>query len=141
MITVTVPIHYKQTKKKTVLVALNWYRNVHYNTNDNVKKFYKGIVRDFVEGDPILDNTIHVHYKIFYKRKGTDGGNVRSVIEKYVLDAIKASGHIPEDNAEIIVTSSDEYHQDKKYPRAEITLFDKVTDTKELQETLLNIIL
>lgn len=140
MINVVVPIYYKQTKKKTILVALNWYRNVHYNTNDKVKKFYKGIVRDFIDGEPITSDTIHVHYKIYWKRKGTDGGNVRSIIEKYVLDAIKDSGYIIDDHAEIIVTSSDEYHQDKEYPRAEITLFNKKDDKEELTKTLLSLV-
>ncbi len=106
-------------------MGLNWYRNSHYITNNNAKKFYLSVVEDFIEGEPILEGTIHVHYKIFLKRKGSDGGNVRSVIEKYVLDAIKTSGYITDDTADIIVSDSSEYHYDKKYPRAEITLTKK----------------
>lgn len=140
MIKVTVPIYYKQTKSKEVLVGLNWYRNVHYNTNDKAKKFFKGIVKDFIEGEPILNGRIHVHFEVFLKRKGSDGGNVRSVIEKYSLDAIKSSGYIIEDNADIVVTDSSEYHYDKNYPRAEITLFNKTSDINELRETLLNLL-
>lgn len=140
MIEVVVPIYYKQTKKKTVMVALNWYRNVHYLTNDRVKKFYAGVITDYIEGEPILEGEIHVHYKIYWKRKGTDGGNVRSVIEKYVLDAIQELNLITNDNAEIVVTDSAEYHQDKKFPRAEITLFDKGAEKEQLKEILINLI-
>jgi len=125
MIEVVVPIYYKQSKKKTVLVGLNWYRNVHYNTNNNAKIFYSGIVNDFIDGKPILEGKIHVHYKIFLKRKGSDGGNVRSVIEKYVLDAVKQAKYIKDDTADIIVSDSSEYFYDKEYPRAEITFTKK----------------
>lgn len=125
MIEIVVPIYYKQSKKKTVLVGLNWYRNVHYNTNNNAKIFYSEIVNDFIDGKPILEGKIHVHYKIFLKRKGSDGGNVRSVIEKYVLDAVKQAKYITDDTADIIVSDSSEYFYDKKYPRAEITFTKK----------------
>jgi hypothetical protein len=140
MINITVPIYYKQTKKKTVLVGLNWYRNVHYAVNDKTKKFYASLVKDNVDGTPILEGTIHVHYKIYLKRKGSDGGNVRSVIEKYVLDAIKSAEYIIEDNANIIVTDSSEYHYDKKFPRAEIVLLNKETEKGAIEEILLSLV-
>lgn len=125
MISVVVPIYFKKSKKKTVLLGMNWYRNAHYTELDRAKKFIGKIVKDFVDGEPILEGTIHVHYKIYWKRAGTDGGNVRSVIEKFVLDAIQTEELITNDNAEIIVTDSSEYHRDKKFPRAEITLTKK----------------
>ena len=125
MISITVPIYYKQSKKKTVLMGLNWYRNTHYVVNNNAKKFILEIVKDFIEGEPMPDGLIHVHYKIYLKRKGSDGGNVRSVVEKYVLDAVKSAGYIKDDVADIIVSDSSEYFYDKKYPRAEITFFKK----------------
>ena len=139
MITVTVPIYWQQTKKKVSMLGLNWYRNAHYLTNDKAKKFIAGVVKDFVDGDPITEGTIHVHYEIFLKRKGSDGGNIRSVIEKYVLDAFKSEGYIIEDHADIIVTDSSEYHFDKTHPRAEITLLNKETEKKELVEILLKL--
>ena len=125
MITVTVPIYYKQTKKKTVMLGLNWYRNVHYAVNDKAKKFISSLIEDTIEGEPLLDGPLHLHYKIYLKRKGSDGGNVRSVIEKYALDGIKAAGYIEDDHADIIVSDSAEYFWDKKFPRAEITITKK----------------
>jgi len=125
MIEIVVPIYYKQSKKKTVLVGMNWYRIAHYQVNNKAKIFYSEIVNDFIDGKPILEGKIHVHYKIFLKRKGSDGGNVRSVIEKYVLDAVKQAKYITDDTADIIVSDSSEYFYDKKYPRAEITFTKK----------------
>ena len=139
MISVTVPIYYKQSKKKTSMLGLNFYRNAHFITNDRAKKFISGVVNDFVEGDPILDGRIHVHFKVFLKRKGSDGGNVRSVIEKYVLDAIKTAEYIADDNADIVVTDSSEYSYDKAYPRAEVSLYNKDTERDEIIKVLLNI--
>ena len=100
-ITVTVPIYFKKNKTKTVLLGMNWYRNAHYSELARAKKFISGVVKDFVDGGPILEGTIHVHYKIYWKRAGTDGGNVRSVIEKFVLDAIQEENLIENDHIKI----------------------------------------
>tara|TARA_R110002096_G_scaffold101463_4_gene224305 strand:- start:52 stop:474 length:423 start_codon:yes stop_codon:yes gene_type:complete len=140
MIQVTVPIYYKKSKKETVMLGLNFYRNIHYSVNDKAKKFITGVVEDNIEGDPILGVPIHVHYKVYLKRRGSDGGNVRSVIEKYVLDAVKKFEYIKDDNFEIVVTSSDEYHHDKTFPRCEVLLLNKITEKKELKEILLNLL-
>jgi hypothetical protein len=126
VITVVLPIYVKQTKKKTILAGLNWYRNIHYQTNNKIKQFYSSLIEDTIEGEPILDGEIHVHYKIYLKRKGSDGGNIRSVIEKYALDGIKKAEYIIDDHAGIITSDSSEYHYDKEYPRAEITLTKKI---------------
>ena len=125
MIQVKVPIYINVTKKKISLMGLNWYRNAHYAVLDKSKKEYKSLVGLDIEGEPILDGTIHAHYEIHLKRKGSDGGNIRSVIEKFVLDAIKELGYIVDDHAGIIVSDSSEYHFDKDFPRAIITLTKK----------------
>jgi hypothetical protein len=129
MIQVTVPIYYTVSKGEIVLAGLNWYRNVHYAVNNKIKKFVCGIVLENVDGEPMLGVKIHVHFKIFFKRRGSDGGNVRSVIEKYVLDAIKKAELIVDDNFEVIVSDSSEYFHDKTHPRAEIILM-KMEDRK-----------
>lgn len=122
MITVTVPIYFNQTRKKTILLGLNWYRNAHFLILNKAKTHIASIVKSDIIGEPILNGTIHVHFRIYLRRKGTDGGNIRAVIEKFVLDGIKKAGYISEDNADIIVSDSSEYLFDKENPRAEITL-------------------
>jgi len=122
MIKVVLPIYFKQSKKKTVLLGLNWYRNVHYQVNNKAKLFISELIEDTVEGEPILDKPIHVHYKVYLKRKGSDGGNIRSVMEKYALDGLKKAKYITEDNAQVIISDSSEYFIDKDFPRCEIIL-------------------
>jgi len=122
MIRVTVPLYFNVSQKKVVLLGLNWYRSAHYIVNNKAKKWIASIVADNIEGEPILEGQIHAHYKIYIKRRGSDGSNIRSVIEKFVLDAIKTEGYIKDDNADIIISDSSEYFYDKEFPRAEIEL-------------------
>ena len=132
-INLSLPIYYHKNKKQTVLAGLNWYRNVNYHLNNSIKKFIAEIINESVEGEPILDSKIHVHYDIYFKRKGTDGGNVRSVMEKFALDGIKTAGMIADDTFDIIVSSSDEYFYDKEHPRIEIKL-TRVLNEKQNNE-------
>ena len=38
MIKLELPIYTNTTKKKTVLISMNWYRNAHFQTESKVKK-------------------------------------------------------------------------------------------------------
>lgn len=139
MIEVRIPIYYNVNKKKAVLAGLNWYRNAHFQVTAKVKKFVTGIIDDNIEGEPVLEGKVHVHFKVYLKRKGSDGGNVRAVMEKFALDGIVKAGMLKDDTAEIIVTDSSEYHYDKDFPRCEITIFDKEKDKEELGKALLSL--
>ena len=119
---ITLPIYYNKSKKKKILAGLNWYNNAHWREKDLVKKFIAEVIDESVDGNPIKESRIHVHYDIYFGRRGTDGGNVRSIMEKFALDGLKHAGMIEEDNFEIVVSSSDEYFYDIKHPRIEITL-------------------
>lgn len=116
------------------MLGLNWYVNVNYHTNNAAKIWITGLVGEDL--DPKLKGLtppIHVHYKIYLERKGSDGGNVRSVIEKYVLDAFKAHGMIPDDNFEMVVSDSSEYHLDRENSRAEITISEITKNGNDAQ--------
>lgn len=120
----TVPIYFNATKKKTVMVALNWYRNAHYQTLNKAKRHYKDLISLQVYEQRLkpLEGKFNVHYDIYLKRKGSDGGNVRSVIEKFVLDALVDNNIIKDDNFEIVIGDSANYYHDKDNPRAEINI-------------------
>ncbi len=82
----TVPIYYtnkfKTKKNKNILIGMNWYRGAHFILSNKIKQYYKTLI-------PVTDKKFAqatIHYDIYIKRKGTDGGNIRSVIEKFVLD-------------------------------------------------------
>jgi hypothetical protein len=117
----TVPIYWKQTKKKTVLVGLNWYRNCHFMALNKAKKDYYGYILSN-DCKVRLNPPISISFAIYLKRKGSDGGNVRSVIEKFVLDAFVRCKIIPDDTFDIVISDSSEYYLDRKNPRAEITV-------------------
>ena len=117
-----VPIYWQVTKKKKVLVAMNWLRNAHFIVSNNVKKGYLSEIKAQVTPSIKKFRKCHIHYVVYLKRKGTDGGNVRSVIEKFVLDAFVKCNIIPDDTFDIVVSDSSEYFLDKDNPRAEITI-------------------
>ena len=118
------PIYYKQvfkTKKdKTILVGMTNYRNWHYILSNKIKAHYHQLVKEQYDGSTF--NKVSVHYKIYAKRRGTDGGNIRSVIEKFVLDGLVEVGAFPDDSIEYVSGDSSEYFYDKENPRAEVYL-------------------
>ena len=89
---------------------------------NKVKSFICSIINEQIDGEPIMEGKLHVHYNIYLKRKGSDGGNVRSVIEKFALDGIIQAGMIKDDTADIIVSDSSNYYYDKTNPRCEIKI-------------------
>ena len=97
---IVLPIHYsfkfKTKKDKRVLVGLNWYRNVHYLGNNKVKSHFHKLVEEQYNGEKF--NCVKVHYKVYVGRQNTDGHNVRSILEKYVLDALVECGALVDDS-------------------------------------------
>jgi len=122
-----VPIYYTIVKKrkpsKVILVNMNWYRNAHYMLSNKVKLFYHELIKKQYNGEKF---TCAVpKYMIYSKRNGTDGANIRSIIEKFVLDGLVEVGAIKDDTIEYINEDSSEYFIDKENPRAEIFITEK----------------
>ncbi len=133
-----VPIYYTFNRRvkgdKTILVGLNWYRNAHYRISNNVKKHYKKIIRSQLSSlSGVRFSKVTVEYNLYLKRRGSDGGNVTSIIEKFVLDALtdkvkkkgkgeNFTGLIEDDNCEIVVGKTEKYFLDKDNPRCEIII-------------------
>ena len=65
---------------------LSPYRNCHFIENDTVKKIYLNIITEQTRKMQTIQKPPHFHYKIYVANKRTDGGNVRSIIEKFFLD-------------------------------------------------------
>ncbi len=117
----TVPIYWQQTKKKTVLVGMNWYRNCHFMALNKAKKDYYGYILSN-NCKVRLNAPIQIQFCVYLKRKGSDGGNVRSVIEKFVLDGLVKCNIIPDDTFDIVVSDSSQYLLDRDNPRCEIII-------------------
>jgi len=101
MIKLTFPIYYTQefkTKKpKTFLLGLNWYRN---------SKFTK----------------IRIIYKVYAGRNGTDGHNIRAVMEKFICDGLVECGALPDDSIEYLRGDESYYFISKENPRIEVEI-------------------
>jgi len=121
------PIYYEQVfktkKNKMILVGMNNYRNWHYILSNKIKSHYCSLIKSQYDGSK-FENPL-VHYKIYAKRRGVDGGNIRSVIEKFVLDGLVEVGAIPNDTIDYIDEDRSNYSIDKDNPRAEIYLTEK----------------
>jgi len=63
-----------------------------------------------------------IHYKVFWKRRGTDPHNVRSIVEKFTLDGMVNCGALIDDSADFILGTTTDWEQDKENPRMEITI-------------------
>ena len=125
-ITISVPIYYVQkfkTKKdKTLLVGMNTYRNLHYRLSNTIKQSYKEEIQKILP-DQKLQPPIKAKFAVYLRRNDTDGGNVRSCIEKFALDAYIASKVIPDDRVKYLIGDSSEYFIDENNPRCEVTLY------------------
>ncbi len=121
---ISLPIYYEQEYKtksnKTFLVGLNWYRNAHHMITNKVKIHYHELVAKQITRETY--SKVRVHYDVYAKRNGTDGPNIRSILEKFVLDGLVESGVIKDDKIGILLGDSSDYYIDGENPRIEITI-------------------
>ena len=112
-----------KTKGKitTKLIGLNWYRNAHFQILNTVKKEYFLSIKKQFQGKFDCQK-VHITYNIYFKRRGTDGGNCRSVIEKFVLDALVECKIVENDTLDCIISDTSFYFIDKENPRCEIVV-------------------
>jgi len=124
----TLPIHYteryKTKKPKTFLVGLNWYRNAHFLANNKVKHHYHELVKDQIGKNKF--SKIRLHYKVYAARNGTDGHNIRAVIEKFFMDGLVDCGAIEDDDISHVLGDTSEYFIDKENPRIEIEIIPQL---------------
>ena len=121
---IVLPIYYEQTFKtkpsKKFLVGLNWYRNAHHMISNKVKHWYHDEVKKQITRQRF--NKIRIHYDVYAQRNGTDGANIRSILEKFVSDGLVVAGVIEDDKIGILVGDSSNYYIDSENPRIEITI-------------------
>lgn len=119
-----VPVYMNVTKKKLSLVGLNLYRNMHYRTNNFLKKRYKDYVTSLGIKEKV-SSKYYVHYTYYYKNKLSDTPNVCAVIDKYVLDALQELGVVVQDNIGYLeyvkyITGT----QDRVNPRVTVEIYE-----------------
>jgi hypothetical protein len=121
---IILPIYYEQEYKtkpnKKMLVGLNNYRNWHHMISNKVKHWYHDEVKKQITRERF--SRVRVHYDVYAQRNGTDGPNIRSILEKFVLDGLVVAGVIEDDKIGILMGDSSDYYIDAENPRIEITI-------------------
>jgi len=124
MIKLTFPIYYTQEFKtkpsKTFLLGLNWYRNAHHMLSNKVKAHYHELVKQQI-GDNKFTK-IRITYKVYAGRNGTDGHNIRAVMEKFICDGLVECGALPDDSIEYLRGDESYYFINKENPRIEVEI-------------------
>lgn len=124
MTKLTFPIYYTQvfkTKKdKKLLVGLNNYRNWHHYLSNAIKVYYHELTKEKIGKNTFTK--VRMHYRVYVARGGTDGPNIRSIMEKFILDGLVECGALQDDSIEFLKGDTSEYFTDKENPRFEVDI-------------------
>jgi len=105
MIIDNIPLRVHKNKKTLISLNLNNYRNNHFQVNNSIKKKVHKIIRDLCGriDDKIPCLPLELEYTIYRKdKRRIDLGNIGSIVDKYVSDALVMCGLIPDDNTDYI---------------------------------------
>lgn len=117
------PLVIERPRSKNLPLNLNEYRNAHFQTLNNMKKRFKGIMEDQINELPSLGR-IQIEYVLYPKtRRLCDVANILSVVDKFFSDALTELGKIEDDNYLFLPKVSYEIGEvDKDNPRVEILI-------------------
>lgn len=115
----------KKSGGKRYHINLNNYRNWHFQVSNNLKKKYKEVMNEQLQGIKFT-KPIRLIFTMYRpdKRK-VDRSNVLCIHEKFFCDALVESGCMPDDNDKFIVETI--YRTgtiDKLNPRIEIEVIE-----------------
>lgn len=120
---------YIKHNRKNIPINLNWYRNAHYRTSNNIKIKFKNAIANQFDGLEKIEGKIHIEFMYFAKSNNSpDLDNFTSVSKKFFQDACVELGLIDDDSVKYITSTCEHYGGvDKKNPRVEasITLLDQ----------------
>ena len=92
------PLFVMQTKKKKFYIGLNKYRNTHFRVLNSTKIKYKKLMKEQILELPPF-NKVELIYTLYPRTKGLcDIGNILSIHDKYLCDALVEYKKLPEDN-------------------------------------------
>lgn len=140
MLEITVPIYTRDLNpraKHQKLMGMNWYSHACNVFKVNGKRNTESALTKKLFNELIAQNKTailagveedltqagfgyHVHYDVYLGRKGSDGHNVRSVIEKYMLDALEEAGII--ENDKFVYSTSSKFYLERDNPRCTLTI-------------------
>jgi len=117
----TLPI-YGVTKEGAI--AVNWYRNAHYQQSNSAKVKFKKLIQEQLNSFDPISGKIKIKYTYFAKANNNpDLDNFVGTVKKFFQDALVESGLIEDDNVNFIVSNSEYYGGiDRKNPRVEAVI-------------------
>lgn len=118
----------KKNKPTLFILNLNQFRNLHYRLLNIAKIKYKELltnqIQEAIETVGKLDKLTKISLKIYKgDRRRFDVGNICSIHEKFIEDAMVELGLLPDDNNKIIPKVIYEVGEvDPDNPRVEVTI-------------------
>lgn len=120
----SVTLQRKKSAGRRINLNLNWYRNVHFQINNQAKLEYKSLMMPQLARLARLTCPVKIKYRYFLRQK-CDVGNIHAVVEKFFLDVLVSMGKLPDDNIQYVVGASYVVAGiDRKNPRAEIEILE-----------------
>ena len=96
-------------KKKTNLLSLNVFRNLHYQAKNKVKQDYADLVREFVKTLPKY-KTIQPSYKLYFNNnRKKDLDNYTFPMHKFLMDTLVEEGVIEDDHYDFVTEITTEF--------------------------------
>lgn len=108
------------TKKRKIYLNMNTYRNLHYQTNNQVKRAYTALIGKQIP--KVTLNKIKITYTLYVGTlRALDIANVCSVVDKFFCDSMVTRGVIEDDNYNFLTEVVYKYGGlDRTNPRVDI---------------------
>lgn len=105
-------------------IAVNWYRNAHYQESNSAKVRFKKMIQGQLESFDPISGKIKIKYTYYAKANNSpDLDNFAGTVKKFFQDALVESGLIEDDNVNFIVANSECYGGiDRLNPRVEAVI-------------------
>lgn len=101
---VSLPLSVKVSKRKTFILNLNNFRNLHYRLLNNAKQGYTDLVMAIVPRIKLPHEQKIILVYVYYapsKRK-CDVANICSIVDKFTCDGLVKAGVIKDDNTDYV---------------------------------------
>lgn len=121
------PLSVPVSKKKSLSLNLNVYRNAYYQTLNKAKRVYETTLYEQLRELPFLAHIDSITYTLYPKTsRRCDVSNICSIVDKFFSDTLVKYGYIEDDDYKHISSIIYQYGCiDKEEPRVEIAIDGK----------------
>jgi Holliday junction resolvase RusA-like endonuclease len=110
-------------KKKTNLLSMNVFRNLHHFSKNKAKQDYHKVTEEFIKTLPKY-KTLVVTYTLYFKgNRKKDVDNYTFPVHKFLMDALVEGGVIEDDNYDYVTEFTTKFGgiEDTNYVVVELT--------------------